>query len=155
MTEDKSMKHKAAERLQYGALPYRVTDDVEVMLISSRETKRWVIPKGWPIKGKKPHVSASIEAFEEAGLVGEADNHAIGAFYYVKRLKGGDEALCKVDVFPLKVKGQAVSWPEKKQRTCSWFPIAEAAELVQEPELRDLLFRFRTKVEKRKLKKAS
>jgi 8-oxo-dGTP pyrophosphatase MutT (NUDIX family) len=149
------MKHEAAERLQYGVLPYRVTDEVEIMLISSRETKRWVIPKGWPIKGKKPHISASIEAFEEAGLIGDADSHAIGAFYYVKRLKKGDEALCKVEVFPLKVKGQAINWPEKNQRTCEWFSASEAAELVQEPELRDLLHRFRTKIEKRKFKKAS
>lgn len=149
------MKHDSAERLQYGALPYRFITEVEVMLISSRETKRWVIPKGWPIKGKKPHISASIEAYEEAGLIGEADSHRLGAFYYIKRLKNGDQALCKVDVFPLKVKGQALNWPEKNQRTCAWFPITEAAELVQEPELKELLHRFRTKVEKRKLKKAS
>ena len=58
---------------QYGVIPVREAADgrVEVLLITSRETRRWVVPKGWPIKGLKPHASAAREAFEEAGLIGE------------------------------------------------------------------------------------
>src|SRR5271156_4832943 len=63
----------AARRLQYAALPYRVSARArtEIMLITSRETRRWIIPKGWPQKGRAPHRSAAREAFEEAGVVGK------------------------------------------------------------------------------------
>jgi 8-oxo-dGTP pyrophosphatase MutT (NUDIX family) len=108
-------------RLQYAAVPFRRRDDgrIEVMLVTSRETKRWVIPKGWPIRGAKPHASAAREALEEAGVVGRTDADAIGKYYYDKRLKNGTEARCKVEVFPLEVKSQRKRWRERGERKAS------------------------------------
>lgn len=128
-------------RLQCGAIPYRRRHDgaVEVMLVTSRETKRWVIPKGWPIGGVKPHASAAREALEEAGVVGRTDAEAIGAYRYRKRLKNGNEAPCKVEVFPLEVKSQRKRWRERDERSVRWFKLRKAAEVVQEPGLRRLL----------------
>jgi 8-oxo-dGTP pyrophosphatase MutT (NUDIX family) len=128
-------------RLQYAAIPYRRRDDgtTEVMLVTSRETKRWVIPKGWPIGGAKPHASAAREALEEAGVVGRTVAEAIGAYHYDKRLKNGTEARCKVEVFPLEVRSQRKRWREKGERKARWFDLSKAAEAVQEPGLRRLL----------------
>ncbi|MEZ5786462.1 MAG: NUDIX hydrolase [Xanthobacteraceae bacterium] len=128
-------------RLQYAAVPYRRRDDgeIEVMLVTSRETKRWVVPKGWPIRGAKPHASAAREALEEAGVLGHADSDAIGAYHYDKRLKNGTQARCKVEVFPLEVKSQRKRWPEKGERKARWFTVPKAVQAVQEPGLRRLL----------------
>jgi 8-oxo-dGTP pyrophosphatase MutT (NUDIX family) len=132
------------KRLQYAALPYRRRDDgaIEVMLVTSRETRRWIIPKGWPIAGTKPHASAAREALEEAGVVGRADTDAIGTYRYTKRLKNGTEARCKVAVFPLEVKTQRKRWREKGERKARWFDLAKAVRAVQEPGLRRLLRNF-------------
>ena len=131
-------------RVQYACLPYRVKagGQVEFMLVTSRETKRWVIPKGWPMKGKKPHAGAAREALEEAGLVGQVGRAPVGSYDYQKRLKGGAAVPVRVDVFPLAVKSQRKNWPEKGQRTLRWFNAEEAAEAVDEPELRDLIREF-------------
>src|SRR5206468_12254776 len=97
-----------AKRVQYGALPYRVKgrSRPEIMLVTSRETRRWIIPKGWPKKGKSPHRSAAREAFEEAGVVGSVGRRSVGSFSYEKRLKNGGTVECEVRVFPLQVKRQ-------------------------------------------------
>src|SRR5262252_799126 len=101
-------KRPSARRLQYAALPYRMSkkDRAEFMLVTSRETRRWIIPKGWPKKGKSPRRSAADEAFEEAGVVGAVGKHPAGSFIYKKRLKNGGWVQCEVRVFPLKVKQQ-------------------------------------------------
>src|SRR5712692_10732965 len=98
-----------AKRVQYGALPYRVSTGsrAEFMLVTSRETRRWIIPKGWPKKGKSPHHSAAREAFEEAGVVGAVGRRPVGSFSYEKRLKDGGVMVCEVHVFPLKVTRQS------------------------------------------------
>lgn len=128
-------------QLQYAAVPYRQRDDgtIEVMLVTSRETRRWIIPKGWPIGGAKPHASAAREALEEAGVVGRTDADAIGTYRYTKRLKDGAEARCKVVVFPLEVKAQRKRWREKGERKARWFDLTKAVKAVQEPGLRRLL----------------
>jgi 8-oxo-dGTP pyrophosphatase MutT (NUDIX family) len=74
------------------------------MLVTSRETRRWIIPKGWPQKGKPPHDSAAREAYEEAGVVGAVARCPVGSFAYEKRFKNGRVVVCEVYVFPLKVK---------------------------------------------------
>lgn len=112
------------------------------MLVSSRETRRWVIPKGWPMKGRKPHATAAIEALQEAGLLGKIEKTPLGAFHYHKRLKNGATLLCRVDVFALRVARQRKTWPEKSQRVAKWFGRMEAAQLVQEPELAQLIEDF-------------
>jgi 8-oxo-dGTP pyrophosphatase MutT (NUDIX family) len=129
--------------LQYAALPYRAADEgLEVLLVTSRDTRRWVIPKGWPLRGEKPHTSAAREALEEAGVVGKIGKFAIGDYAYVKRLKNGAPLACEVVVFALKVIRQRKRWPEQRQRTAHWFPLAEAAAAVDEPELREVIKRF-------------
>lgn len=130
-------------RTQYAALPWRISNGrVEVMLVTSRDTKRWIIPKGWPMKGRKPHIVAAIEAVQEAGLLGRMDKTKLGDFGYEKRLKSGATVDCRVEVFSLRVQKQRKTWLEKKQRATRWFDCAIAADLVEEPELRDLILAF-------------
>src|SRR3984893_9736085 len=98
-------KKVSARRVQYAALPYRRkgNSSTEVLLVTSRETGRWIIPKGWPRKGKAPHKAEAREAREEACVLGKIERRAIGSFSYEKRLKGGKTVVCDVKVFPLKV----------------------------------------------------
>jgi 8-oxo-dGTP pyrophosphatase MutT (NUDIX family) len=131
-----------ALRRQYAALPYRIADDVEVLLISSRESRRWVLPKGWPRKGRKPHAAAAQEALEEAGVMGKISKDPVGVYHYVKRMKNGSQQTCHVTVFPMRVSRQLKVWPEMHQRTARWFPLHEAAGLVGEPELQDVIRNF-------------
>ncbi|HEX8168382.1 MAG TPA: NUDIX hydrolase [Beijerinckiaceae bacterium] len=137
----KSVAKRGEKRLQYGALPYkRVGDDgLEVMLVTSRETKRWIIPKGWPMKDRKPYAAAKREAFEEAGVRGQIGKRPIGTFEYAKRLKSRATVACKVEVFPLKVREQAEQWPERGEREGRWFSPDEAAGVVEEAELREII----------------
>ena len=133
-------------RRQYAALPYRITDEVEVLLISSRETRRWVLPKGWPMKGRKPHAAAAQEALEEAGVVGKIGKEPVGIYHYMKRKKNGSQQLCHVTVFPMNVIRQRKVWPEMNQRTTRWFSLREAGAHVDEPELQDVIRNFQASV---------
>ena len=136
-------KHEGVEpAIQYAALPWRSGETLEVMLITSRETRRWVIPKGWPMKGRKSHATAALEALQEAGLLGKIENAPLGSYHYKKRLKNGAALLCRVDVYPLRVVRQRKNWPERRQRTTRWFPCGKAARLVDEPELTRLIKGF-------------
>jgi 8-oxo-dGTP pyrophosphatase MutT (NUDIX family) len=130
-------KDALAGRVQYAALPYRRSgaSRTEVLLVTSRETGRWIIPKGWPIKRKAPHVAAAREARDEAGVVGKISRTPIGCFSYEKRLKRGIIIVCKVHVFALKVKRQQESWPEKGQREVQWMSRTKAAKIVGDPKL--------------------
>jgi 8-oxo-dGTP pyrophosphatase MutT (NUDIX family) len=132
---------KSSELVQYAALPWRVSDAgvLEVMLLTSRGTHRWIIPKGWPMKGKKPAEVASREAYEEAGLVGESvGKRPIGFFHYAKRLTR-DVILCEVQVFLFRVEQQLDNWPEKSERTTQWFEANEAASMVDEGGLAEII----------------
>ena len=95
-----SSRATGRRRVQYAALPFRLDGKTrtEVMLVTSRETRRWIIPKGWPHKGKAPHDSAAREAFEEAGVVGAVGKRTVGSFPYQKRLKNGGVTVCEVHV---------------------------------------------------------
>jgi ADP-ribose pyrophosphatase YjhB (NUDIX family) len=130
------MSRKAAASLQYAALPYRRRADggIEVLLITSRETRRWIIPKGWPAPELSPHDSARNEAMEESGVVGRIGERSIGFYHYTK-LTSGAAIPCKVEVFLLEVEEQLISWPEEGQRNIQWFGLHEAGDAVQEPEL--------------------
>jgi 8-oxo-dGTP pyrophosphatase MutT (NUDIX family) len=124
-------------RRQVGALPYRRTSggSVMIMLITSRESRRWVIPKGWPMKGRKPFEAAAREAYEEAGLIGSIGKRPLGFYLYEKRLKSRDAVLCQVKVFPLEVRKQPKHWPEQHEREDHWFTPSDAAEAVAEAGL--------------------
>ena len=112
---------------------------IEVLLITSRETRRWVIPKGWPIKGLPPAQSAAREAFEEAGVAGQVSRKGIGRYDYDKRGKDGIPRPCHVVVFSLEVMVQHPSWPEQGQRDQRWMSQEEAAASVAEPQLARLI----------------
>jgi 8-oxo-dGTP pyrophosphatase MutT (NUDIX family) len=112
------------------------------MLLTSRETHRRVIPKGWPMKGRKPAEAAAQEAYEEAGLIGQiVGKRPIGNYHYPKRLTKG-EVLCWVRVFLFRVEQQLDDWPEKSQREARWFDAEEAVDLVEEGGLAEIIDRF-------------
>ncbi len=130
---------QSGERVQYAALPYRHAGGLEVLLLTSRDTGRWVLPKGWPMSGKGPASAAKREALEEAGVVGKIAKRSIGSFHYPKRLSDGATVTCEVHVYPLAVERQRRRWSEQGQRDQRWFTPQEAAQVVQEPELAALL----------------
>jgi len=132
------MKRKSTT--QFAALPFRIDDaQPEVMLITSRQTGRWIIPKGWPLKGRAPRAVAAREAYEEAGLRGKIQKHPVGTYRYEKRLSPERAVTCQVSVFLLKVEQQLDDWPEKQDRGRCWLPPDEAAARVEERELSSLL----------------
>jgi 8-oxo-dGTP pyrophosphatase MutT (NUDIX family) len=129
-----------AARQQIAALPYRIADEgvVEVLLVTSRDTGRWIIPKGWPMKNKKPHKAAAQEAVEEAGVKGAIRSTPIGQYQYWKR-RTRDFVLCEVNVYPLQVSKHLKTWAERGQRELRWFTPEEAALHIEEPELAELI----------------
>lgn len=125
---------------QIGALCWRLhRGRVEVLLITSRETGRWVIPKGWPHAGLSAAAAASAEAWEEAGVEGAVNAAPLGLFSYDKVLKPGVSQPCVVAVFALRVSRLRARFPERRERRRKWFTAARAARKVTEPELRALL----------------
>jgi 8-oxo-dGTP pyrophosphatase MutT (NUDIX family) len=135
------VKPAKALGIQFAAIPFKIAaDGLQVLLLTSRETHRWVIPKGWPIRGLKPREVAAREAFEEAGLVGRiVGKRPIGAYHYTKQLPNEQEMLCQVRVFLLSVDQELDDWPEKEQREACWVEPLRAAQMVQEGGLAELL----------------
>lgn len=135
---------------QYAALCYRMKkrqEGVEVLLLTSRDTGRWVIPKGWPMAGKKAHAVAEREAYEEAGVKGKADKDAFGYYHYHKRLRTGLKIYVRVQVHVLEIQDMAKNFPEKGSRRLEWVSPAEAALRVDEPELKVLFQAFSQKLQ--------
>jgi 8-oxo-dGTP pyrophosphatase MutT (NUDIX family) len=130
-------------RLQVAALPWRRTEEgVEVMLITSRDTGRWVLPKGWPEEGEALYDAAAREAFEEAGISGGIAHSSAGSYFYNKVHSSGAESRCEVNVFPLEVTEIASKWREKGQRKRKWVKPREAIRMVNETDLAKLIDRF-------------
>lgn len=134
---------KGDVRTQFAALCYRIRrGKVQVLVITSRRSKRWIMPKGWPIDGKTPGASAAREAWEEAGVRGRVSEACIGAYSYAK-LYGDDEMLsCLAMLYPLKVKSLDHKYPERKQRRRQWVSRKKAAKLVAAPDLARLILDF-------------
>ncbi len=131
-------------RTQYGALPYRFdkAGDLEILLVTSRRSRRWIIPKGWPIAGLAAAETAAREAFEEAGAVGDVETSPLGSYQYEKLLKGGERsATCEVTVFPLRVQTMLDTWPEASQRTLRWMSGDNAIALASGEGLKSLIGR--------------
>jgi 8-oxo-dGTP pyrophosphatase MutT (NUDIX family) len=127
-------------RRQCAALPLsRHGGALQVLLVTSRETRRWVLPKGWIEKRHSPAAQAAREAFEEAGIRGRIGARPIGRYHYDKRLPGGATIPCEVEVYPLEVERLLDRWPEQAERERRWFPLEEAAALVQEGDLGSLM----------------
>jgi 8-oxo-dGTP pyrophosphatase MutT (NUDIX family) len=130
-------------RVQVAALPWRRSGmGVEIMLITSRDTGRWVLPKGWPEGQEDLCDAAGREAAEEAGLSGTVSRLEIGRYYYGKRQPSGLESRCEVLVFPMEIDHVAKNWPEKTERKRQWFSPQAAAAQVKEPDLAELIAAF-------------
>ena len=138
-----SKAYKQRKPRQVAALVYRIESDrqVRILLLTSLDTKRTIIPKGWPMKGLKDRDAAAREAFEEAGIVGKIGSKAIGRFHYWKRRKTYFSYV-RVDVYALKAQEFLDDYPEKGQRQLAWFSPEEAAMLIDEPQLATLVRRF-------------
>ncbi len=135
------MSKKADDAKQIAALPVRwdKNGNIRVLMVTSRDTGRWVMPKGWLMDGKKPWRAAEIEALEEAGAAGFISHQPIGKYRYTKRLNERKTVNCVVTVYPLVVEKLKSRWKERKQRKRHWFSPKKAAELVAEPELVEIL----------------
>ena len=122
---------------QVAAVPIRRGTDgsIQVLLVTSRETHRWVVPKGWPWPTLADHLSAAEEAWEEAGVRGLAKAALLGTFSYDKRRRKKFLPLT-VSVYALDVVDEFETWPEQGERQRAWFAVPEAAEAVAEPELK-------------------
>lgn len=127
---------------QYAALPWRRVPRFEILLITSRETRRWVTPKGWPMPGKSAAESAAQEAYEEAGIRGQMAAESMGHYTYSKRRRGGARKRFRVELFSMEVTEVLDQWPEAHERARQWLPPEEAWALVEEPELAALIRTF-------------
>jgi 8-oxo-dGTP pyrophosphatase MutT (NUDIX family) len=146
MAKDKAegMKNKAkvkadSGRRQVAAFPFCYHSGLlEILIVTSRETGRFIIPKGWPMKGRADPKAAAIEAREEAGVVGKVHRKPIGKYSYWKRL-ADQFRLVEVEVYPLEVSRQLETWREKQSRQMAWLSLNDAATLVDEPQLITLI----------------
>ena len=129
---------------QYGVIPYR-RDDIgrlSILLITSRRTKRWVVPRGNVMPSCTPAEAAAQEAWEEAGILGSVGDDPIGAYDYLKQRKDGSAVPTSVELYPFQVAEQRGDWPEKGQRETRWFDQISAAAAVDEPGLSSLISNF-------------
>lgn len=141
----------AKEPKQVAALPVRLNakGQLEVLLVTTRQSRRWVIPKGWRSTRLSDADAAAREALEEAGVTGRLLKKPVGSYSYFKREDDGFRPI-KVTVYVLKVREQQKRWKEVDERKRRWLSISRAAELVQEPALATVIKRLkRTAVRKR------
>jgi 8-oxo-dGTP pyrophosphatase MutT (NUDIX family) len=126
---------------QVAALPWRlsVEGELEILLVTSRISQHWLLPKGWPMDGKSNSKSALQEAFEEAGIKGRISKARLGKFLYRKIAEDGSFEPCTVSVFTLRVTRELPNWPERKQRQRQWFTLEAAAAVVFVPSLAAML----------------
>lgn len=145
IASDVQLMLRRPPRQQYAALCFRKRKKQlapEVLLVTSRDTGRWVIPKGWPMPGKKSHAVAEREAYEEAGVKGNVSREPLGYYTYHKGMSDGLKLTCRVQVHALEVKELLKDFPEKGTRRLEWVNCEEAAARVQEPELKVLFHAF-------------
>lgn len=134
-----SGKPKLAKQIAALPVHWEKNGKLRVLMVTSRDRGRWVMPKGWTMDGKKPWQAAKIEALEEAGAVGFVADQSIGTYDYKKRLGKGRSVRCRVTVYPMFVDKLKQRWKERKERKRHWFSLEKAAKLVDEPELTELL----------------
>ncbi len=133
---------KTDVRTQFAALCYRYDGgELQICLVTSRRSKRWILPKGWPMHKETPANAAATEAWEEAGLTGRPIDRCLGVYAYVKTTS---KLLAPVIVmvYPLEVAQEHDKWPERKQRKRKWLSPKKAAKRLAEPELRRIVARF-------------
>ncbi len=132
---------KRPNHIQVAALCYRRKNGgKQVLLITSRDTGRWILPKGWPMDGMSASAAALQEAWEEAGVAeGQIAANEIGSYAYQKGLDTGGTTTCETKVFPVEVKKLKDDFPEAEERNRKWVSPEEAADMVDEAELGDLI----------------
>jgi 8-oxo-dGTP pyrophosphatase MutT (NUDIX family) len=125
---------------QVATIPIRLDKDgkIQVLLITSKKNTRFIVPKGWPMKGKNGRKAAMTEAHEEAGVVGKALEKPIGSYSYWKRLSTRF-VLVNVTVYLMPVFETLPSWEESTKRKRAWLSPAQAARLIDEPQLATLV----------------
>lgn len=134
--------HKSDVRSQFAALCFRIRrGKPEILLITARGSGRWILPKGWPMDGLTPADSAALEAWQEAGVSGEAFDRCLGLYSYSKSIAGTGLPIMTM-VYPVRVKSLASKFPEAGQRRRKWFSPKKAAKKVAEPELARILKGF-------------
>lgn len=122
---------------QVGVLPWKITrkKGLRVLLITSRTRGRWIVPKGWPEEARAPFMSAALEAFEEAGVIGDIHPAPLTDYRSLKIDDDGMAHPCRVTLFAMQVRGTLTHWKEQDQRKRRWFGLAEAAERLDDAEL--------------------
>lgn len=125
---------------QVAALPFvPLANGIEVLLVTSRNGGRWLLPKGWP-NGKEAFAAAAErEALEEAGVVGAVHPDSVGDYTYTKSMPKGYQVRSHVFVYPLLIQEHRLDWPERDERSCRWVSLNEAVELVGDRGLSRLL----------------
>lgn len=138
--------------VQTGALPWRIGAGkrAEVLLVTGRNSGRWMIPKGWPMRGKSLAKAAAQEAFEEAGVKGTISAEPLGSFRHVKQHLVFRPLEVSILVHALAVKRELSKWPELGQRERRWFSLEEAAGTVDSPELKQLILGLEARVARTK-----
>lgn len=134
---------KGDARSQFAALCYRIrAGKIQVLLITSRGAKRWIVPKGWPMDAKTPEAAALQEAWEEAGVHGRVTGGCIGVYSYAKDMGKGQVLPVVVMLYPVEVSAKQDEYPEAGQRRRKWVSRKRAMKMVAEPELARLIRDF-------------
>lgn len=140
---------KTAARTQFAALCYRKRkSELQICLVTSRTSKRWIIPKGWPMHNQTPAEAAATEAWEEAGLSGKCYDVCLGVYSYTKQHKEGALTILTL-VYPMKVNNVHSTWPEAHQRKRQWMTPRKAARKLKEPALKQIVANFSPALVKR------
>ncbi|MDQ7080725.1 MAG: NUDIX hydrolase [Paracoccaceae bacterium] len=140
----KKVIRKTGRGTQYAALCFRVHKKrgCEILLVTSRGTRRWIPPKGWPMPDTPPHESAAIEALEEAGVAGAVLPYALDRYKYHRPPGDRHNISHEAYIFPLRVTRQHRNFKEKGQRRVKWFSQKRAAKMVREPKLKKIIRNF-------------
>ena len=137
------LSHTEPQLVQLAALCWRKGENGREVLLVTSSNGRWILPKGWPIEGKSPSEAALTEAWEEGGVVrGKASRKPLGAYMANKRTPQGDDLPCLLKVYAIKVRDLADDFPEAHRRDRVWVSPAQAARMVDEEGLRDILRSF-------------
>jgi 8-oxo-dGTP pyrophosphatase MutT (NUDIX family) len=116
----------------------RADGEIEVLLVTGKGSRRWIIPKGWPVPGKSLADSAAQEAFEEAGVKGVVDPQPLGDFRHEKNVGPADIEI-RIVVHAMRVEQELSDYPEARSRERQWFSVAEAVEMVDSVVLGTLI----------------
>jgi 8-oxo-dGTP pyrophosphatase MutT (NUDIX family) len=139
---------ETGQLVQAGALPWRrsAKGGVEYLLVTSRDSQRWIVPKGWPMRDRTLAESAAQEAYEEGGVQGRIASNEIGAFDHRRRDSAAADPPFRVFLFTLEVERELDDWPEMDRRTRAWFDGEGARAKLESGELAKLIRAFEARL---------